>query len=253
MHPFIRSNSIVSTARPAVRPSGARLRASGLLLAAALFGLGACSDDEVAIPETAATVEVTPKFSTVVAGQTRQLAAQAKNAAGANISNDDVVWRSLDTTVARVSTSGLVTVLSSGATAITATARGQSGFATIEAVGVVSSVGITGPSQLPVQQTVQLSATPMEVNGRGLFRPVTWASSSPTIATVSATGLVTTLAAGTTNITATSEGKVATLAFTVLPPPPVNTITLAINSGFLPTGVGVPLGVTLRDASGGVL
>lgn len=248
MHPSTRSTSVVPSARPA-----ARSRATTLLLAAALFGVGACSDDEVSIPETASTVEVTPKFSTVVAGQTRQLAAQAKNAAGANISNDDVVWRSLDTTVARVSQSGLVTVLSSGATAITATARGQSGFATIEAVGVVASVSIVGPATLPVQQTIQMSATPTEVNGRALFRPVTWASSAPTVATVSATGLVTTLTPGTTNITATSEGKVATLAFTVLPPPPVNTITLAINSGFLPTTVGVPLGVTLRDAAGGVL
>ncbi len=234
---------------------GGRFRRAALLLAAAAFGLSACSDDEVSVPETAATVEVTPRLSSVVAGQTRQLAAQAKDAKGANLANEAIVWRSLDTTVARVSQAGLVTAIASGATAITATTRGASGFATIDAAGVVASVEITGVSRLPAQQTVQLSASALEVNGRALFRPIEWASSNPTVATVSNTGLVTTIAVagGTTNITATADGRTATFAFTVLPLAPVATITLTIGSGFLPTNVGVPVGVTLRDAAGGLL
>ncbi len=232
-----------------------RIRRATFLFAAAAFGLTACSEDEVSVPETASSVEVTPRLNSVVAGQTKQLAAQAKDAKGANIANEAIVWRSLDTTVARVSQAGLVTVISSGATAITATTRGASGFATIDAIGVVSSVAIAGPSSLPAQQTVQLSAAALELNGRALFRPVEWASSNPSVATVSNTGLVTTIAVtgGTTNITATSDGKTATLAFTVLPLAPVATISLTIGSGFMPTNVGVPLGVILRDAAGGVL
>ena len=72
---------------------------------------------------------------------------------------------------------------------------------------------------------------------------------------MSNTGLVTTIAVagGTTNITATADGRTATFAFTVLPLAPVATITLTIGSGFLPTNVGVPVGVTLRDAAGGLL
>jgi hypothetical protein len=52
---------------------------------------------------------------------------------------------------------------------------------------------------------------------------------------VSATGLVTTLTPGTTNITAATAGKSTTIAFTVLPPPPVNTVAFTPNTGFLPT------------------
>jgi trimeric autotransporter adhesin len=241
------STSSLATLRPR------RARYSTLLLVTALFGLGACDDDEVTVPETARTVEVTPRISSVVAGQTRQLAAQAKNASGENISNDNVIWRSLDTTVARVSSAGLVTVLTSGATAITATTRGATGFATIEGIGVVSTVEISGANQLPVSQTTRLAAAAREANGRELFSPIVWTSSAPAVATVSATGLVTTLSVGTTTISAATAGKTANLTFTVLPPPPVQTITFTPNSGFLPTTVGVPLTVTLRDANNGVL
>jgi len=218
-----------------------------------MFGVAACDDDEITVPETAATVEVTPRIATVTAGQTLQLSAQAKTRAGTDLSNDAIVWRSLDTLVARVSSAGLVTVLQSGSTAITATTRGASGFATIDAVGIVASVEITGARVLPVSQTTLLSASALEANGRALFTPITWTSSAPTVATVSSTGLVTTLAAGTTTITAAAAGKSTAITFTVLPPPPVNTITFTPNSGFLPTTVGVPLTVTLRDANNGVL
>ncbi len=243
--------SLLQSISSPFRPS--RARVSTLALVASLFALGACDDDEVTVPETATTVEVTPRISTVTAGQTLQLSAQAKTRLGANLSNDNVTWRSLDTTVARVSSAGLVTVLTSGSTAITATTRGATGFATIDAVGIVASVTITGATELPVSQSTRLSAAALEANGRQLFSPITWTSSAPTVATVSATGLVTTLTPGTTNITAATAGKSTTMAFRVLPPPPVNTITFTPNSGFLPTAVGVPLTVTLRDANNGVL
>src|SRR5207245_1085185 len=51
-------------------------------------------------------------------------------------------------------------------------------------------------------------------------RVVTWASNAPSLASVSATGLVTGGAAGVATITATSEGKSGTAAITVTAPPP---------------------------------
>lgn len=220
------------------------------LLVGALSVSAACSDDDVTVPQTAATVDVTPHLAAVRAGQTQQLTAQAKDANGNNMTNDQVVWTSLDTNVATVNQSGLVTVLASGGTAIVATTRGASGFASIDAVGNVASVSITGSAgSLGVAQSVQLTALPLEANGRELFRPVTWSSSNPSVATISSTGLLTTVTVGTTTITATSEGKSASLPFTVLPPPPVATVALSPSSGFLPTNVAVPLALTLRDAN----
>ena len=73
-------------------------------------------------------------------------------------------------------------------------------------------------------ETAQLGVALKNAAGARLFgRPVTWSSGDQSIATVSATGIVTGLAAGTTTITATVEGKVGsapvTVAFVDLPSP----------------------------------
>ncbi len=73
-----------------------------------------------------------------------------------------------------------------------------------------------------VGQTVQLTATPRDSAGNPLVgRTVTWATSNAAVDTVSATGLVTGVLAGSTTITATSEGQSGTASVTVttLPPP----------------------------------
>jgi hypothetical protein len=62
----------------------------------------------------------------------------------------------------------------------------------------------------------QFTATLKDVVGRTITgRPVTWASSSPAVATVSGSGLVTGESAGTATITATSEARSGSAAVTV--------------------------------------
>src|SRR6266700_4095770 len=90
----------------------------------------------------------------------------------------------------------------------------------------VASVAVT-PATATVlgSETAQLSVAVKNAAGARLFgRPVTWSSGDQSIATVSATGIVSGLAAGTTTITATVEGKgssasVTSLAFVDLPSP----------------------------------
>ncbi len=66
------------------------------------------------------------------------------------------------------------------------------------------------------QYTVQLTATAKDANGNTLTgRAVTWQSSAGAVASVSGAGLVTGLTVGTTTITATSEGRVASASVTV--------------------------------------
>jgi len=178
------------------------------------------------------------------------------DASGNDMSGGTVIWKSLDTLIASVNESGLVTVRSSGSTAITASVLGATGFASIDAVGVTSTVVITGSptGTLPMGQTLQLNASAREANGRELFRPVSWTSSTPSVATVSNTGLVTSVGVGTTTITATAEGKSSTQAINVTPPAPVETVAISpATGGYLPTTVGVPLTATMRDANGGTL
>jgi hypothetical protein len=63
-----------------------------------------------------------------------------------------------------------------------------------------------------------LAAVPRDARGRALAgRGVSWTVADPSIAHVSAYGLVTALAPGSTSITVTSEGRTAATAITVVP------------------------------------
>src|SRR5207248_974518 len=81
----------------------------------------------------------------------------------------------------------------------------------------VASVTVT-PATATVlgSETAQLGVAVKNAAGARLFgRPVTWSSGDQSIATVSATGIVTGLVAGTTTITATVEGKGSSASVTV--------------------------------------
>lgn len=229
-------------------------RFATLLVGSAVMFAAACNDNTPADPTVAATVEVTPRLTSARVGTTQQLAAVAKDANGNAMSGETFTWSSSEPTVATVSSTGLVTFVGAGSTAIIANARGTTGFATIVSDANVASVNMSsGTLNIGLGQALTITATPVDAAGRALFRPITWASSAPAVATVSATGLVTSVSAGTTTITATSEGKIGSTLVTIVPPPPVNTVTLSPTSGYMPTTVGVPLAITLRDASNNVL
>src|SRR5204863_6580386 len=123
--------------------------------------------------------------------------------------------------VATVSGSGLVTSVVVGTATITANSEGKAGSATVTVtlvpVASVASVAVSpATASIRVGQTVQLTATPKDSAGSALTgRTVTWASSNTAVATVSPSGLVTTKAAGSATITATSEGKAGSATGTV--------------------------------------
>ena len=75
-----------------------------------------------------------------------------------------------------------------------------------------------------VGQTLQLSATLLDANGNVLIgRPISWATSVGVVATVSGSGVVTGVAAGTATITARSEGSSGAAVVTASAPPPGGT------------------------------
>jgi uncharacterized protein YjdB len=79
-----------------------------------------------------ATVEVTPTTATLVPPATVQLTAVTKDAQGTVLTGRTISWSSSASTVATVSTSGLVTSVASGSATITATS--DAGTAVITAV-----------------------------------------------------------------------------------------------------------------------
>jgi len=102
----------------------------------------------------------------------------------------------------------------------------------------VTAISITPASKadLGVGATQQYTATALMSDGstQDITATVTWASTIPTIATISTTGLATGVAAGVTSITATLGGIQGTTGLTVVAVvPPTYTVTLTI--GQLPS------------------
>jgi uncharacterized protein YjdB len=160
-------------------------------------------------PEQAASVTLTPATITLRRGNARQLTAVAKNAQQVVISGRTFRWASSNSSIVSVDQNGNVTALSVGTAVVSAEADQQSGSATI----TVTEVPIGSCSLSPASQklTVTASAQPTLVLRDtannvipSLNRQMNWSSSNQVAATVSQTGLVTAVKAGTATITAAS-------------------------------------------------
>lgn len=106
---------------------------------------------------------------------------------------------------------------------------------------------------LTAGESVQLAATPKTANGTPLTnRPISWKSSLTDIATVSNTGLVTAIAVGTAEITATSGGKEGKATVTVMETAPgqVTAVELDVSALVLEEGGTQRIIATPKDALG---
>ena len=114
-------------------------------------------------------------------------------------------------------------------------------------------------AELKVDETLQLNATVLPTNATN--QNVTWASSAPAVAAVSATGLITAKAEGSATITVTTEdgGKTATCAITVkkdeVPPTPTDEFKLVKNASALKAGLEfiIVASTASKDVAAGAL
>jgi uncharacterized protein YjdB len=212
-------------------------------------------------PTPVASVTVSLSQPSIVEGSGTQATAVLQDANGNALTNRSIVWSSSDTTIARVLATGAVTGVKAGTANIVGTSEGKSGSASLTVTAAppapVATVTVTlnSPS-LTTGQSTQAVASMKDVNGNVLTgRAVTWGSSNPAAATVSSTGLVAAVAAGSAQITATSEGKSgsATITITAAAPAPVATVTVALGTASIAAGQTTPAVATLKDASGATL
>jgi uncharacterized protein YjdB len=210
-------------------------------------------------PPPVASVSVSPASSTLQIGATVQLQVTAFDANNNVLTGRVVTSSSANPAIATVNSLGLVTAVSAGVTQITVTSEGKTAIATITVSAAaplpVATVSVSpASSSLQTGATVQLAATTRDASNNVLTgRVVTWSSSNSGIASVSSTGRVTAVAAGSATITATSETKTGTAAITVTAPAPVASVTVSPASSSLQVGVTVQLSATTRDASNNVL
>ncbi len=141
----------------------------------------------------------------------------------ADATDPSVTWNSEDPSIASVDANGIVTAHVVGTTIVTATSvsdpeiKATCTIIVERAIIEVSAIVISETSLTLVEEdTHQLSATVTPVNATD--PTITWKSSNPAIATVSANGLVTAVLTGTATIYASSSnGLTAECAVTVTP------------------------------------
>lgn len=220
-----------------------RLILRGAATAFAMFSILSCSDstapdgvttDDLSIDASRiiGSISVSLASSNIGVGDTTRATAAVYDRRGRPL--DRLVnWRSSDSTIATVTSSGLVTGIAAGSAEITAYRNGHSGSATVsvtplgtQGVTPVASVSVSlAASTVSIGQTTQATATTRDSAGNVLSgRTITWGSSDSSVAIVSSSGVVTGLKNGAANIIGTSEGKSGSAPLTVqdtaTPPPP---------------------------------
>jgi uncharacterized protein YjdB len=184
----------------------------------------------VAGPHVLTSIVVTPANPSVVAGTTQQMTATGTFADGTSADvTDNAIWMVDNNAVATIGGhTGLLDAIAAGTATISATipvsipagttVSGSTTLTVTETTPVLKSIAITpNPATAAVGQTVQLVATGTFDAGptQDITKTVTWASDNTAIATVDpATGIVTAVAAGTANISATQGTVTASVAFT---------------------------------------
>lgn len=108
-------------------------------------------------------------------------------------------------------------------------------------------------SSVLVGENTLATATVKDANGSVLSgRALSWASSDPTVATVTQAGQIAALKAGTTSVSAASEGRSGAATLTVTPVP-VASVTVSLASSALTIGQTTQATASIKDASGNAL
>ncbi len=199
--------------------------------------------------------------ATLAPGQSLQLVAVVRDPAGSTVSAA-IAWSSSAVAVATVTSSGLVTAVAPGTVVITASATSGTQVVTgsvsltVQAPPTLTTVAISpATSSIQVGASLQLTASPLDQNGSPIAATTTWSSSAPAVATVSATGLVTAVTAGTAAITvqAAAGGTTvtATRTITVTAAPRVlSTVAISAPASTVNVGETLQLTAVARDQFG---
>jgi uncharacterized protein YjdB len=189
-----------------------RLTSSLALLALAALGV-ACRGFFVNPTLTSLSVgPATPSIQTGNTNNTVQMTVFGTNNDGSTTSNPSVSWSINPTSVATISTSGLVKSVTTGSATVTATSNQNpsiTGTQTVTVtVGCIQSITIKGSttniSVSSTPNTASFTATADTCNGSfDITNVATWNTSNSSVATVNS-GVVTAVAVGTVNINAQS-------------------------------------------------
>lgn len=216
--------------------------------------IAACGgEDSIAtnvVPDNRVTqVAVDPPSASLAVGASLTLRATALNAAGQEVVGQPFTWSSSATSILTVTAAGVATAIAPGNATITATTGRVSGSSSVNVSAapsdtVVASITLTPASvSLPIGASTTLGASALNAAGQVIpGKSFTWSSSATSVATVSASGLVTAVSAGSTTITAATSGKSAGAIVTVTAG---GLDTVVANIALLPASTTVVVGATI--------
>ena len=178
-----------------------------------------------AVKPTLTSIEVTPAAPTVEIGGEIEFTATCYDEFGNIMTGIEIAWTSSDTTVGTIDQTGTFTALAGGVTTITATAGEFSAEASVTVTAeepVPVSLKLTPPgATLEIGDDQKFTVSAIDQNNNAMpAGEVTWTNSNDDVGTISAAGIFTAHAAGTTTITATVGDLSADAIITVNAPTP---------------------------------
>lgn len=169
----------------------------------------ACNGDPSG-PPAVAIIEIRGLPNAMSVPTTAQLTTAAYDANGNPLFGRTTTWSTSDVAIATVgSTTGLVTAVAPGYVTITATMEGTSKSQSLIILKApIASVTVSVASNtLQIGQTTQAAAVVIDQANKVVTdQAVAWSSWNPAVASVSATGVITALSPGATNIVAVAGG-----------------------------------------------
>ncbi len=233
------SVSYESSSPSVVTVSGSgMLRAIGLGTATVTVSVGSKS---VTVPVTVVgapwAVQVTPARVRALAGDSVPLGAQVMDATGAVLTGLTVTYTTGNAAVATVSAAGVVHAVGAGMTTIQA----ASGLLQSPVPVSVYSIQVTpSPASVQKDSSAQLTVAVHDSTGTVVSSPtVTFHSADPTVATVSATGLVQGIKYGVTTVSVSYAGFIANDVVQVVGVHPLGVLDQTVILGLRPYGVAI--------------
>lgn len=207
----------------------------------------------VTVAQVLVLFEVSPTADTLVSlGETVQLATRSLDDNGNAIPGIRVEWSSADESVATVDADGLVTAVSNGNAAITASGGGSAATAAVTVAQRAARVEVTPSADTLVAlgDSLRITAATFDGNGHAIQDARTgWSSTDAAVATVDSTGLVIAAGNGSASITATVGDASAATEVTVSQVL-VGVGIVPANTTFFSLGDTVRLVAAGRDANG---
>jgi uncharacterized protein YjdB len=207
-------------------------------------GAGSSQSNHSSGQPTVSSIQVAPTSMSIGTGSVQQFTATAHLSDGTSKDiTSTVLWDSSDANIATISSGGMATGFGPGTVTITAQSSislKSSATLTVSGAAVNLSSIVVSPaaSSLPVNSSQQFTATGNYTDGSSadLTSLVTWSSTPATIATVSASGLVNGVAAGSGNISASLGAISGSTSLTVTAP---TIASIAVTPVGLTLGIGI--------------